>query len=76
MKQYLRLKKSAILAVMGVAFAFPFGSCNFDEFTVTTAVDPAGLLASVFRTAILTPIDEFVTNGINNLFDELKGEGD
>jgi len=49
-----------------------FGDCRLDDINVSSAVTINGrdALISIIRGAILTPIDQFITDGINELFDE------
>ncbi len=65
------------LAALGLgAMLFQFGGCEFSEITATSTVtlDTREVLISMIRGAILTPIDTFITNGVNELFDELDDE--
>jgi len=65
------------LAALGFgALLLQFGSCEFSEITATSTVtlDARQVLISAIRGAILTPIDTFITNGVNQVFDELDDE--
>ena len=61
----------AILSVGTLLFGWPFSSCRIDEITTTSTVDGREVLVSLIRGAILSPIDAAITEGVNELFDEL-----
>lgn len=57
--------------------ALQFGGCNIDlgEITVASAatVNIRDVLIGLIRQAILTPIDVFITDGVNQTFDRIDG---
>lgn len=61
-------KTAAIAALMGAVFQF--GGCNLGEITTTSTVSVRELLINIVRGAVLAPIDQFVTDSINNAFGE------
>lgn len=69
-----RIKKLAIVSTMGTAMAFPFGGCNLGEFTSTTTVTLSGreVVTYLVQSAILTPIQNWVNNAVDNFFDQLE----
>ncbi len=69
-------RKLAALGLGALLFQLPLGGCEFDQITATSTVtlDTREVLISMIRGAILTPIDTFITNGVNELFDELDNE--
>jgi hypothetical protein len=62
--------------ICGTALAFPFGRCNFGEFTSTSTVtlDSRQVIAFLVRGAILTPIEQAIDAGVNRLFDAFQQE--
>ena len=77
MKTYKRLsglKNVAVASAMGVASVFSLGGCDLGEFTTTTTttLDGREVVTYLVRSAILTPIDDFLTNAIDAFFDELQ----
>jgi hypothetical protein len=69
-------KKLAALGLGVLLFQLPFGGCEFDQITATSTVtlDAREVMISAIRGAILTPIDTFITNGVNQVFDELDND--
>jgi hypothetical protein len=69
-------KKFAAAGLGTLLFAFPLGGCELDQITATSTVtlDTREVLISAIRGAILTPIDTFITDSVNQLFDELDSE--
>ena len=69
------LKKKAVLLGLGaMVFQLPLGSCEFDQITATSTVtlDGREVIVNLIRGAILTPIDTFITDSVNELFDEFE----
>jgi hypothetical protein len=64
------LRKKYLGMLFGMGVLCQFGGCNIGEVTTTTTMDGRQVLISLVRGAILTPIDAWITNGINNLFRE------
>lgn len=69
-------RKVAGLGLGALLLTFPFGGCEFEQITATSTVtlDTRDVLISAIRGAILTPIDTLITQGVNQLFDELDDE--
>ena len=65
-KRVRRLRQTAMVLAAGTACQF--GGCNFADVTIPTTVDSSELIITLVRGAILTPIDEFVTNAVRNAF--------
>jgi len=65
-------RKAALLGLGVMAFQLPLGSCQFDQITATSTVtlDGREVIMNLIRGAILTPIDTFITDSVNELFDE------
>lgn len=61
-----RLKTAATVGLLGTMCQF--GGCELGEITTTSTVSVRELLIGVVRAAILTPLDQFVTDSINNAF--------
>jgi hypothetical protein len=56
--------------VVSFGALFQFGGCDLGEITATTTLDGREVLINLIRAAIITPIDAYITNGVNNLFDD------
>ena len=71
-KYVRKVKRKAGALMMGaLLFAFPFGGCQIDQITTTTTLDGREVMISLIRGAVLSPIDAWITQGVNDLFDEL-----
>jgi hypothetical protein len=77
-KRVSGLKKLAVMSTMGTAFAFPLGACDLGEFTTTqtVALDGREVVTYLVRSAILTPIDNLITRGVDAFFDRFDDEED
>jgi hypothetical protein len=69
-------RKLGLLATGAMVYAFPFGGCQIGEITTsaTTTVDGREVIIGLVREAILSPIDAWITAGVNQVFDELVDE--
>jgi len=79
MKGYKRvrgLRRLALVCTAGTALAF--GGCNLGEFTTSSTVTLSGreVLTYLVRSALLTPIQTAIDQGIDNLFDKIEGTED
>lgn len=68
-----RMSRALALAATG-GMVLHSGSCNLNDINVGSSVTVNGrdALISILRGVILTPIDEFITEGIN----EIVGDDD
>ena len=68
-KRTLRRKAVALLCTMG--FVCQLGSCDLGQITTTSTVtlDGRQVIIDLIRGAILTPLDQFITDTINDAFD-------
>lgn len=64
-------QKAGVLVVGAMLFGFPWGGCQIDQITTTTTLDGREVMISLIRGAVLSPIDAWITQGVNDLFDEL-----
>ena len=64
------LRNKSLGMLLGMGILCQFGGCDIGQVTTTTTMDGREVLISLVRGAILTPIDAWLTNGINNLFGE------
>lgn len=73
-----KMRKLTGLALTGSLLAFPFGSCDFGDFTSTSTVTLSGreVVTYLVRTALLSPIEQAINTGIDKLFDNLEDEED
>lgn len=62
-------RKRGALALLAFGTMFQFGGCQLDQITTTTTLDGREVLIQLLRGAILNPIDAFITDRVNNLFD-------
>ena len=67
-KRGIRGKTAALLCAAG--FLGQFGGCEFGEISTTVTMDTRELIIGVVRGTILTPLDEFITDAVNEAFDE------
>ena len=79
MATYKRLsgfKKLVVASAMGTTCVFSLGGCELDDFTTTTTttLDGRDVVTYLVRAAILTPIDDFLTNAIDAFFDQFEDE--
>jgi len=69
MKSLRRMtRKRSLGLLLGFGMLCQFGGCNIGEITTTTTTDGRQVLISLVRGMILTPIDSWITAGINDLF--------
>ncbi len=63
------LRRTAALAIFGTLFAT--GGCDSDEFTTTSTVtlNTRDVASFLIRSWVLTPIENAIENGLDNLFD-------
>jgi hypothetical protein len=75
-KRLSSLKKLAVAGTMGTTCMFSLGGCELDDFTTTTTttLDGRDVVTYLVRAAILTPIDDFLTNAIDAFFDQFEDE--
>lgn len=67
-RRTLRNKAAGLLCATGCLFQV--GGCELGEITTTVTLSGEELVISLIRGAILRPIDEFVTNAVNEAFSE------
>lgn len=70
MKRVMSLQKrlSRWGALAGVGLVAQFGGCDLGTITTTTTVDARDAIVQLIRGALLTPIDAFITNAVNEVF--------
>jgi len=68
----MRLAKRtrAASAFLAAATAFQLGGCDFGQITTTVTLDGQDFFITLIRGAVLTPLDNFITDAINNAFDD------
>lgn len=62
------LRRRGLGAFLAAGTLCQFGGCEIGEITTTSTVDGRELIISILNSAILTPIDQFITNAINDAF--------
>ena len=62
--------KKRLVLVGAAGFLCQLGSCDLGEITTTstTTIDGRELLISLVRGAIITPLDQWVTDTVNDAF--------
>ncbi len=63
-----RLIKAAAM-FCGVGIVCQFGSCDLGTIETSMTVDGRDAIIQLIRGAILTPLDNWVTNTVNNAFE-------
>lgn len=63
--------KRRLMLVATAGSLCQFGTCDFGEITTTstTTLDAGELIASLIRGAIITPLDEWLTNAIDEVIE-------
>ena len=79
MEVYKRLsgpRKVAVASAIGTTCVFSLGGCDLGEFTTTTTttLDGREIVLYLARSAILTPIDDAMTNAIDAFFDQFEDD--
>lgn len=64
----LTLRKRLFSSLCTAGVLVQFGGCDLGQITTTVTVDARDLLINVVRGAVLTPIDQFITDRINAAF--------
>ena len=69
-------RKMARFTAVGAFLLIPFGSCSLGEITTTTTttLDGEAVLISLLRSLIVTPIDQALTAGIEQLISNLNDD--
>ena len=67
----LRRKAAVVLGAGGMLFAAA-GGCQFDQIPVASSVDSREVIIGLIRGALVNPFDAFITNGINEIFDQFE----
>lgn len=72
------LKKLAVITATGTMSALPLGACELGDFSTTTTTTLSGreVVEFLVRSAVLTPIDNLVTNAVDAFFDEFVEENE
>ena len=52
--------------VCGIGTLFQFGGCELGQISLTQTIDGREALISLFRGAIITPLDAFLTESLRN----------
>lgn len=63
-----RLQRRVLAGVFAAGTLFQFAGCETGQITTTVTLDTEDLLITVVRSAILTPIDNYITDRINDAF--------
>jgi hypothetical protein len=68
-KQSLLTRFRRATAILGAVTVFQFGGCDFGTIEVTNEVAVEQLIIDLINGFILDPIEDFVTNAVNEAFD-------
>lgn len=66
----LNKKAKSLSAVLAAGMLFQFGGCNIATVTVPTTLDGRELIITLIRGALLSPIDQFITEAVQNAFED------
>lgn len=74
-RRLARVRRLATIAAAGVMLQSPL-ACNLQDFstTTTTTLNGREVVTFLVRSAILTPLDNLVTAGIDRFFDRFTTE--
>ncbi len=76
-RRLARVRRFSTIAAAGVMLQSPL-QCNLQDFTTTTTttLDGREVVTFLVRSAILTPLDNLVTAGIDRFFDQFIDDND
>jgi len=63
-------RRRALAAFCSAAFLCQAGSCQFNDITTSVTLSGRDVFLTLFRDAILGPIDTYVTEAIDDFFDD------
>ena len=63
-------RKRLLYKLCAVGAVFQLGGCEIGQITTTPTVDGREVIISLIRGIVLTPIDAFITDAINDAFDD------
>ena len=66
----MRARSLGLLCGLGVLCQF--GGCDLGAITTTQTLDGRDAIIQLMRGAILAPIDAFITEAVNEAFDEIE----
>jgi hypothetical protein len=60
------------VSLVGLTCGFPWGACELGEITTTTTttLDGRDVIVSLVRSAIITPLDAWLTGVVEDFFDQ------
>lgn len=61
-------RKRCLTWLLTGGFLMQLGSCNFGNVATSVTLDGRELIITLIRSAILTPLDQFITDSVNDLF--------
>jgi hypothetical protein len=66
----------AAMTTVGTTFAFPLGACELADFssTQTVTLNTEEVVTYLIRTALITPLDNLITEGVEKFFDQFEDE--
>ena len=67
LRMKFRAQSVGVLCSMGILCQF--GGCDIGTITTSTTLDGRDAIIQLIRGALLTPIDAFITNAVNEAFD-------
>lgn len=68
-----KVRAKSVGLLCGVGTLCQFGGCELGTITTSTTLDARDAIIQIVRGAILTPIDAFITNAVNQAFDSDEG---
>lgn len=75
MRKSFRYRKPFTVGILGTAFLLP-GNCNLGSFSATQTVtlDAREAITQLLVNAIVGPVQMFITDRVNGLFDQIEGD--
>jgi len=66
------MKSSALGGFLAMGTLCQFGGCELGQVTTTTTttLDGREVIVNLIRSALITPLDAYITNAVNNMFEE------
>ena len=65
-----RIAARGAIGVFTLGTLFQFGGCSIPDVTIPTTLSGRDFLVTLIRGLLLTPIDQAITDAVNNAFQE------
>jgi hypothetical protein len=64
----MRRSRKCLITVLTFGVLGQFGGCDLGTITTTTTLDGREVIISLVRSALINPLDAFITDRVNDLF--------